>query len=66
MKLPSGMIFTFAPIKKGTAVEISQQELITCADCKHDAYTSDCQDVLCMKTGARMTKNDYCSYAERI
>ncbi len=40
-------------------------ELVRCKECKHDAYIAKCEDVMCMKTGASMKKNDFCSYGQR-
>lgn len=62
MKLPDGVIFTYKPKRKGTAVELKERELIMCRNCKHYPFNSIETYVHCEYMGAE----DYCSLAEKM
>lgn len=60
-KLPSGWIFIPRAIKKGTAIEVEQKELVTCKDCKHH------DGIRCFRWNSTIITgfDDFCSNAER-
>ena len=56
----NGVIYMAQRIEDAPSIDI-----VRCKECKFDAYIARCEDVMCMKTGANMKKNDFCSYGER-
>lgn len=63
MKLPKGWIFIAKPIRKGTAIEIEQRDLIFCGECKHwNEETHGCSRNPSVEP---WLDDDFCSYGER-
>lgn len=67
MKLPKGWIFIAKPIRKGTAIEIEQRDLILCGECKW-SYTDERDGTLWCKVHMshyRVNSDGFCFLGER-
>ena len=63
MRLPSGWIF-IPRMKDRVTIEVEQEELVTCKDCKYFG-ANDFPYTLCHRTTMAVDEEDYCSYAWR-